>query len=193
MTIAIQTSVSYASPKAIPGMIADINDCALVTAVCTTTVLPGTWVVLALAADGETMTAATPSTTTGVAASFGGVAVYDPMSDPLQIPGIASVSNIAGTGYPVGMPITVLRRGRVFVATDASTTAGSAGLFNGAANIQTPSTTAGSATNTDGYFTISPASTTAGYEVVAAPAYVTFVRNAAAQVALVEVNLETAG
>ena len=193
MTAAIQTSVSYASPKGIPGMLADINDATLVTAVCTTTVLPGTWVVLALAADGETMTASTPSTTTGVATSFGGVAVYDPMADPLGLPGVGSTSSITGTGFGIGMPITVCRRGRIFVATDAATTAGSSGLFGAAADIQTPSTTAGSATNTNGYFTIAAVSTTAGYEVVAAPSYVTFVRNVAAQVALVEVNLETAG
>jgi hypothetical protein len=174
-------------------MIADINNATLISAVCTTTVLPGTWVVLALAADGETMTAATPSTTTGVATSFGGVAVYDPMADPLQIPAVGSTSSITGTGFAVGMPITVMRRGRVFVATDVATTAGSTGLFGAAADIMTPSTTAGSATNTNGYFTIAAVSTTAGYEVVAAPSYVTFVRNAASGVALVEVNLETSG
>jgi hypothetical protein len=187
----IQTSVSYASPKGIPGQIEDINDCQLVTAVCTTTVLPGTWVELTLAADGETFIAKTPATAAGVLGE-GGIAVYDPMQDPAVLKALGSFSAPSGTGFPVNMPITVLRRGRVFVATDAATTAGSTGLNWGVANVQHPSTTGSSATNTGGYFTIVAANTTAGTETTAVNG-VTFIRNVDTQVALVDVNRPKAG
>lgn len=193
MTTAIQTSVSYASPKGIPGLLADMNDNELITAVCTTSVLPGTWVELSLAADAETWLANTPSGTSTYLGQ-GGVAVYDPMADPMQIPAVGSVSNITGSGFPVGMPITVLRRGRIFVATDAATTAGSANWAAGAAiaaNVQHPSTSATySATNTGGYFTAVAATTAgsaAGTETTAAT-NVYFERVAGAGLAIVRVG-----
>jgi hypothetical protein len=192
MSGGLQTSVAYASPKAIPGQIADINDCQLVTAVCTSTVLPGTWVELTLAADGETFIAKSPNSTVGTLGD-GGVAVYDPMQDPLVLKALGSTSAPTGTGFPIGMPITVLRRGRVFVATDAATTAGSTGLLFGAANVQHPSSTAASATNTNGNFTIVATNTTAGTETTAANG-VSFLRaQVDTNVALVDVNRPKAG
>jgi hypothetical protein len=180
-----QTSVSYASRRGIPGQIADINDCLLVTAVCTTTVLPGTYVELALAADGETLICNSPASTVATLAE-GGVACYSPGQDPNALPAIGSVSGISGTGFPVGTPITVLRRGRVFVQCDAASTAGNATLFL-AANVQHPSSTAASATNVQGQFTVVATNTTAGTETTAAPGY-QFFRIANAGVALMEVN-----
>jgi hypothetical protein len=187
----LQTSVAFASPKGIPGQIADINDCQLETAVCTTTVLPGTWVELTLAADGETFIAKTPNSTVGTLGE-GGIAVYDPMQDPMVLKAIGATTAPSGTGFPVSMPITVLRRGRVFVSTDAATTAGSTGLLWGQANVQHPSSTAASATNTNGFFTIVASNTTAGTETTAANG-VTFVRMVDTQVALVDVNRPKAG
>lgn len=184
----LQTSVTYASPIAIPGMIADSNDCDLVSAVCTSTVLPGTYVELSLAADGEKRVAKTPNSTSATLAD-GGVAVYDPMSDPQATPALGSTAGITGTGFPAGAVINVLRRGRIFVQTDASTTAGSAGLYGANAKVQHPSTTAASATNTGGYFTIATAVTTSGVETTAAPGFY-FVRSVddTNHVSLLEVN-----
>jgi len=187
----LQTSVAYASPKGIPGQIADIQDCDVVTACCTTTVLPGTWVELTLAANGVDFIAKTPASTVGTLGD-GGVAIFDPMQDPLVLKAIGSVAAPNGTGFPVGMPISVLRRCRVFVSTDAATTAGSTGLLFGQANVQHPSSAAASATNTGGYFTIVASNTTAGTETTAANG-VTFIRNVDAQVALVDVNRPKAG
>lgn len=192
MSGGLQTSVAYASPKGIPGQIADVQDCDYVTAVCTTTVLPGTWVELTMAADGETFIAKTPNSAAGTLGE-GGIAVYDPMQDPQVLKAIGVTTAPAGTGFPVGMPIAVLRRGRVFVATDAATTAGSSGILFGQANVQHPSTTAASATNTGGYFTIVASNTTAGTETTAANG-VTFIRaDVDTQVALVDVNRPKAG
>ncbi len=71
--MAQQTKVSFASAKGLPGQIHDLNDCRIVSAVATTTILPGTFVELTLAADGETFIAKTPNSTAATLGD-GGVA-----------------------------------------------------------------------------------------------------------------------
>jgi len=183
-----QTSVSFTSAKGLPGQIQDLNDCVIVSAVATTTILPGTYVELTLAADGETLIAKTPNTSAGTL-GLGGVAVYFPTSDPTVLPSLGSVSGITGTGYQIGDTVAVLRRGNVFVSIDTATTAGSLSApWAVNANVQHPSTTAASATNTNGYFTAVTANTTAGTETTAAPGCY-FERVVAANLGLLSVNM----
>jgi len=183
-----QTTVVLASPVGLPGQLVDIQENDIVSAACTTTVLPGTYVELTLAADGKTFVAKTPNSTVGTLAD-GGVAVYFPTSDPRQLPALgASSSDITGTGYPVGGTVAVLRRGRIFVSIDTATTAGSLSApWAVNANVQHPSSTAASATNTNGYFTAVAANTTAGTETTAAPGCY-FERVVASGLAILAVN-----
>ena len=182
-----QTTVSFTSAKGLPGQIHDVNDCLIVSAVATTTILPGTFVELTLAADGETLIAKTPNSTVGTLGD-GGIAVYFPTSDPTVLPSLGSVSGITGTGYQVGDTVAVLRRGQIFVSCDVATTAGSLSApWAVNANVQHPSTTAASATNTNGFFTAVTANTTAGTETTAQPGCY-FERVVASGLALLSVN-----
>lgn len=182
-----QTTVSFTSAKGLPGQIADLNDCLIVSAVATTTILPGTFVELTLAADGETLIAKSPNSSAATL-GLGGVAVYFPTSDPTVLPSLGSVSGITGTGYQVGDTVAVLRRGQIFVSCDVATTAGTITAFSTNANVQHPSSTAASATNVNGNFTSVTANTTAGTETTAAPGCY-FERVVASGLALLTVNM----
>ena len=182
-----QTVVKYASAKGLPGQIADIRDCDIISAVATTTLLPGTFCELTLAADGETLVARAPKSTAATLGD-GGVVVYFPTSDPSVLPALGSVAGITGTGYQVGDTVAVLRRGKVFVSCDVATTAGSLSApWAVNANVQHPSTTGASATNTNGFFTAVTANTTAGTETTAQPGCY-FERVVASGLALLAVN-----
>lgn len=182
-----QTTVAFASPKGLPGQIADVRDCDIISAVATTTILPGTFVELTLAADGETLIAKSPNSTAATLGD-GGVAVYFPTSDPTVLPSLGSFSGITGTGYQVGDTVAVLRRGKVFVSCDVATTAGSLSApWAVNANVQHPSSTAASATNVNGNFTAVAANTTAGTETTAQPGCY-FERIVASGLALLAVN-----
>jgi hypothetical protein len=182
-----QTTVSFASRKGIPGQIQDISEAYIVSAVATTTIQPGTYVELSLAADGETFLANKPSSTLGTL-GFGGVAVYFPTTDPSVLPALGTTSDITGTGYQIGDTVPVLRRGQVFVSLDAATTAGTITTLSTNANVQHPSSAAASATNTGGFFTSVTANTTAATETTAAPGCY-FVRVVAAGLGLLTVNM----
>jgi hypothetical protein len=182
-----QKTVSYASAKGLPGQIADLNNCVIISAVATTTILPGTFVEITLAADGETFIAKTPNSSAATLGD-GGVAVYFPTSDPSILPALGVFTGITGTGYQVGDTVAVLREGKVFVSCDVATTAGSLSApWAVNANVQHPSTTGSSATNTNGVFTAVTANTTAGTETTAQPGCY-FERIVAPGLALLAVN-----
>lgn len=188
--MSIQTSVSLEAAVGIPGMLADSEDNVVVSAVCTSTITAGTYVELTLSADGRNWIAKAPNSTAATLGE-GGIALYDPTHDPNSLPAIGATSGVTGS-FQAKEVISVLRRGRAFVACDAATTAGSAGLLWGAANVQHPSSTAASATNTNGYFTIVASNTTVGTETTAVNG-VTFETVVASGVALVEINRPKAG